>query len=116
MAYNYADLLAGESLEQVVGKTLGGHAYDIFVHAVGAGAHDAAQTAGAEFERAVEGVDKGSLVLGVEHGLNGFLGLGIVDGGVEPLLCFSGALGNEFLIFHSVDIVFFLMNFLNVGR
>ena len=50
MTHNDADLLSGESLEEIVGKTLRGHTDDVFVHAVCARAHDAAQTARAKFE------------------------------------------------------------------
>ena len=40
----------------VVRQALGGHADGVFVHAVGANAHDAAQTARSEFQVAVEGI------------------------------------------------------------
>ena len=44
----------GEALLHIVGQALGGHSHRVFVHAVGAHAHNAAQTAGAELQAAVE--------------------------------------------------------------
>ena len=55
MAYYDTDLgQVAECLEQIVGETLGGRAHGVDVHAVGARAHYAAQTAGAEFQVFVE--------------------------------------------------------------
>ena len=56
-----------ESVFEVVGQTLSGGADGVDVHAVGAGAHDAAEAAGAEFEVFVKGFDEFGLVLGFEH-------------------------------------------------
>ena len=70
MAYYYGEIVAvGECFEDIVGKTLCGHAYDIFVHAVGSCSHDASESSCSEFEVLVEGVDKVGLVGIVEHGL-----------------------------------------------
>ncbi len=63
-------ITARESLEDVVGEALSSHADDILIHTVGASAHDAAQTACAEFEVAVECVDEFGLVVIVKHGLD----------------------------------------------
>ncbi len=66
----YGDGNLGEVLEglfQIVGQALGGGAHGVDVHAVCAGAHNAAQTAGAEFKVLVEGFDKRGGVFGVEH-------------------------------------------------
>ena len=83
-----ADAHAGLSLHMgldVVGEALGGHAHRVFVHAVGAGAHDAAQAAGAELQVAVEGVFQGN---GIRVHQVFDLGLGLViEVAGEPALC-----------------------------
>ncbi len=100
VAYYHRALLAREGFKDVVGEALRGHAHDILVHAVGAGSHDAAQTAGAELQVLVEGVDERRLVVSIEHLLYFTAGL-LVEGGSEPLLCTCGALGNELcVVFH----------------
>ena len=76
--------LVGVDLADVVGETLGGHCHGVFVHAVGADAHDAAKAAGAELEVAVEALVE---LVGVgSHVEDGLLG-GVVIGTVEPSLC-----------------------------
>ena len=42
---------------KVIGITLGGHAYSIFIHAVGAYTHQSAQSARTKFQVAVKSVD-----------------------------------------------------------
>ena len=54
----YAAVSPRHILENVVGKPLGGHRHDIFVHAVGTDAHDAAESACPEFKVAVERILK----------------------------------------------------------
>ncbi len=90
MAHSHADL--GEILEgflEIVGEALGGGTHGVDVHAVGAGAHDAAQTAGAELELTVEALDELGLILGVEHTLHFGTGLGVIFV-AKPLLGFGG--------------------------
>ena len=45
IADSYGDLFASEALQEVVGESLGSHTDGVFIHAVGASPHDAAQTA-----------------------------------------------------------------------
>ena len=52
--YHHLQLLVREIFLQIVGKPLGGCAHRVTVHAVGAYAHDAAQTARAKLQRTVE--------------------------------------------------------------
>ena len=71
VAYNGCEVCAAwECFVYIVGEALCCHAYDVFVHAVGAGSHDAAQAACAELERAIERFDESCRVGVVEHGLN----------------------------------------------
>ena len=44
----------GEALLHIVGQALGGHSHRVFIHAVGAHAHNAAQAAGTKLQIAVE--------------------------------------------------------------
>ena len=76
---NSCVLLVGEGFVDVVREALCGSAHDVTVHAVSAGAHDAAQTASAEFECLVEGIDEGCCVRVVEHGLDFGLGGVVID-------------------------------------
>ena len=93
-----ADLLAVlEALLQIVGESLRRHADGIDVHAVGARAHDAAQSARSKFQVAVERLNQFRLVGIVEHGLNGMARI-LVEVGSEPLLCFRLALGDQFFV------------------
>ncbi len=62
-------------LQQVVGVALGSHGYDVFVHSVGAGSHDTAQTAGTELESTIESIDELGLVLRLHHGFHLCAGL-----------------------------------------
>ncbi len=62
-------LLVGVHLLDVVGEALGGHGHGVDIHAVGAGTHDAAQSAGAELEVAVEALGQFVRVV-VEHVLH----------------------------------------------
>ena len=88
MAYHYAQLLAfGEGFEQVVGKSLCGHTHDVFVHAVGASAHDATQSASTELQVLVESVYQSGLVLILHHLADFCLCLFVVVGRGEPGLC-----------------------------
>ena len=57
----------GECLFEVVGEALGGSTYSVDVHAVGAGTHDASQTACAELKVLVERFDELCGVVGVKH-------------------------------------------------
>ena len=92
-----------EILVQVVGEALCGGAHRVDVHAVRSGPHDATQTARAEFERTVEGVNKLGFVGIFNHGLHGLLRFGIVAIGGHPLLGHLLALSNELLgIVHSM--------------
>ena len=88
MAYDNFDFALGEGFLEVVGEALGGGADGVDVHAVAAGAHDAAQAACAELEVLVERLDEVCLVLGVKHFLYGLAG-GFVVLFAEPLLCFG---------------------------
>ena len=56
------DLFGQGGRVQVIGQALGGLAHGVDVHAVGARAQHAAQTAGAEGEVAVKAVGDGGLV------------------------------------------------------
>ena len=86
MTNNHALSSLGESLVDVVGKALCGHAHDVLVHAVGAHAHDTAQTTCTEFQTLIEGVNQRSLVLIVQESLHLCLCFGIILVTVEPLL------------------------------
>ena len=89
----------GECLLEVVGKALSGGSYGVDVHTVCAGAHNAAQTACAEFEVAVESLDERGLVLGIEHLFHlGTGGLVVLVG--EPYFGSLLALLKKFLVFH----------------
>ena len=99
MTDNYADLLALESLIEIVGETLGSAADGIDVHAVAACAHLAAEATRAELEILVEGVDERALVTVVEHSANLIFGL-IVIFSIEPSLSLSLDLFQQFLVFH----------------
>ena len=55
-------------LEQIVGVTLSSHSYDVLVHTVGTGSHDAAETACTEFESTIESIDEFRFVLCFHHG------------------------------------------------
>ena len=91
MAHNYAEVFAaGESLEDVVGKALCGHAYHIFVHTVGAGAHNTAETTCAKLEILIEGLNEVGLVSIIKHRLDGGFGF-IIETGTQPGLCLGGA-------------------------
>ena len=71
MTHDNADLsLFLESVVEVVGKTLCRRAHGVYVHSVGAGTHDAAETACSEFEVFVERFYKVGLVVGVKHSLH----------------------------------------------
>ena len=106
MAHNHGEVAAaGESLEDIIGKILGGHAHNVAVHAVGAGSHDAAQSTGAELEVLVEGVDEGGLVGVTEHSLHLGTGLLVKVGG-EPLLGSGGTLLYKFLLVCHSCIIF----------
>ena len=72
-------LTVGECLVDVIGKALCGLSNDVDIHAIGAHAHDAAQTACAEFQTLIEGVDEGCLVLCFEHSLHFCLGLCVIN-------------------------------------
>ena len=89
--------LAGEAALDIVGKPLSGHADGVFVHAVGADAHDSAQAASAELEAAVKAFVEFFRVLGL-HLADSSLCLFIVcsfepslyishSGGIESVLC-----------------------------
>ena len=94
VAYDNLDFALGEGFLEVVGEALGGGADGVDVHAVAAGAHDAAQAACAKFEVLVERFDKVCFVFGVKHFLNCLAGSFVVLG-AEPLLSFSGDFLNE---------------------
>ena len=68
--------------QDIVCKALGGHTYRVFVHAVGAYTHNAAQAAGAEFKILVESIFKCSGVAVAEFDYLAF-GFGIEVAG-EP--------------------------------
>ena len=89
MSDNHTLSTLGESLVDVVGKTLGGHAYDILVHAVGTRTHDAAESARAKLQVLVEGIHQGRLILIIEHGLHFGLCLSIKKRVSSPYLGFS---------------------------
>ncbi len=65
--YNTQLLTLGEGLNQIVGKSLCGHAHDVLVHSVGSCSHDAAQSTCAEFQILVKGVHQICLVLILHH-------------------------------------------------
>ena len=85
-------------LEQIVGIALCGARYYVFVHAVSARAHNAAQTASAEFQSAVESVDELRLIISFHHFLYSGFGLGIVVA-VKPRLRSAHNLLQKF-VFH----------------
>ena len=71
MAHNNGYLLAlCEILLQIVGEALCGHAHGVYVHAVAAGTHDAAQTACSKLQVFVETLNEVGLVGLVEHCLH----------------------------------------------
>ena len=71
---------AGIGFQDVVGKSLRGHADDVLVHAVGARAHDAAKASRAEFKAAVEALNELSLVGVFHHAADGLLRLLVIEG------------------------------------
>ncbi len=87
----------GESLVEIVGQSLGGCTHGIYVHAVGACSHDAAQTTGAELEIFVERFDKFRFVVGIEHTFYFCLCFRIIAIG-EPSFGFCGHLLDEFAV------------------
>ena len=91
----------GEGLLQIVGETLRGGAYRVDVHAVGACAHDASQTARAEFEILVEALDKVGGVFSLEHRLDGGAGFCVIVFG-EPKFGLGFNLFEEFSLFFHV--------------
>ena len=88
-----------EVLVQIVGEALRGRAHRIDVHAVRARSHNAAQSARAEFEAAIEGVDERRLVLVFKHGFHAGFRFCIVERRVEPRLRHLFTLF-ERLVFH----------------
>ncbi len=104
--YDSEVVTSGECLQDIVGKTLGGHTNDILVHAVGAGTHDATQTARTELEVLIEGVDERCLVGIVQHCLY-FLTCLLVKGRRKPFLSPCLALSNQLsIIFHKNSCLF----------
>ncbi len=79
-------VISAAVLKNVVRKSLGGHSHRVLVHSVGAHAHDAAQSAGAEFQVLVESVFKcrGIFVAELEDLHFG----GLVEVSFEPTLYF----------------------------
>ena len=65
--------------QQVVGKTLRGHCYYVFVHSVGTYAHDSAEAACSKFKVAIECFYERSLVVCFHHGFYLCLRLSIVE-------------------------------------
>ena len=113
MAYNYGNIvLARECLEQIVCKALCGHANDVLVHTVGTHAHDATQTTCSKLQVLIESIDKGGLVLVVEHCLYCVSSL-LVKSRREPCLCFCLTLGNKFYIVSHYSIL--LIRFLRLS-
>ena len=86
---------------EIVGQALRGSANGIDVHAVGAGAHDSAQTARTKLQTSVEGVDEGRLIGVVEHSLH-FGARGVIEKRRgAPFAGHGLALFDQFLIFHN---------------
>ncbi len=102
MAHYYRNLgEVGERFLEIVGEALCGGAYGIDVHAVGSGAHNAAEAAGAEFEVAVESFYKCCGIGIVEHALHfgaGFFVIGLT----EPNLGFGGDVFQQFVVFFHI--------------
>ena len=92
-----------EVLLEIVGQALGSGAHGVDVHAVAAGSHDASQSAGTEFEIAVECIDQLGLVVGFEHAFH-FLARGFVVSLAEPYLSFGFNLLEQFGIFHMYSV------------
>ena len=67
-----------ELLLQVVREALRGGSHGVYVHAIGAHAHDAAQASGAELQVFVEGLDEVRRVVLVEQGLHLATGLFVI--------------------------------------
>ena len=111
VTYYYGNILfSGECLEQIVGKTLCGHAHDVFVHTVCTGTHDAAQSACSELQVLIESVDEVCLVLIVEHCLYCVSSL-LIKSRREPCLCFCLTLGKQFYVISHCFIEFFYIVF-----
>ena len=101
--YHDGNLLTiGEILKQIVGKSLCCSSYNINVHTIGSGSHDATESSRSKFQRAIESIDKRGFVFRFNHSLHGLFRLCIVERRVNPLLSCSCALCNEFFIFHTV--------------
>src|SRR5690554_5421522 len=49
--------LAGETLEQVIGQTLGSHTYGVYVHSVGTYSHGSSQPPGSKFQISVKSIN-----------------------------------------------------------
>ena len=97
MTNHHGALLAGECFQDVVGKALCSHAYDVLVHAVGTGTHDATQATRSELQVAIERVDELRLVLIVKHGLYSLACL-FVESRRQPLLRSRLTLGDQLCI------------------
>ena len=76
--------LAGKLLAHIVGQPLGGHGHSVAVHAVGAYAHDAAQSPRAKLQVTVETLVQ-LLRISLRHVADGLLG-GLVILSVKPAL------------------------------
>ena len=85
-------LSSGETAQHIVRKALRSHSYRVFVHAVGAGTHNAAKATGAEFKILVEGVLK-SFGIGVAK-MRDLCFCLLVEIAVQP----SSSL--DFIVFH----------------
>ncbi len=98
MTHHHAQVfLAGECLQNVVGKTLCGHTHDVLVHAVRTSTHDATQTTCTKFQILIKRIDQGCLVLCIEHCLHFSLRFGI-ESWREPFLSLSRTLLNQFVV------------------
>ena len=87
MSHHYSYLVVLQVLEttlalhfqQVVGKTLRGHCYYVFVHSVGTHAHDSAEATRSKFKIAIESLYERSLVVCFHHCFYLCLRLSIVE-------------------------------------
>ena len=111
VTHNHTALLSGESLQNVVGEALCGHAHNVFVHSVGSSTHNAAKTAGSELKVLIERVNQIRLVLLVKQGLYLCFSLCIKYRTVNPLLCLCYTGICQFNVHRFIMIKYYLMFF-----
>ena len=96
--YDRQSLLSGESLVNVICKALSGHADDVFVHAIGSSAHNAAQTARSELQTLIKSIYEGCFILILHHFADFRFGFCIIIRRIEPCLGLCFAIFNQLYV------------------